>query len=382
MGARKILIVIPTYNNRLTLRDVAARSIASGYDVLVVDDGSTDGAPETIRDLGVHLVSFPVNRGKGEAIKAGAAWAGRNGFSHIITLDADGQHNPEEIPLFAERIAKNPLAVVLGTRDFESIDAPPVSSFGRKFSNFWVRFTSGLVASDSQSGFRAYPVFVLDSVKCFGSRYNFEVEILVRCCNSGVPVESVPIKVVYSEETKRGSHFRPFVDNTRISLTFTSLVIRNLFSVPYGCYTMSRERGTIRRISFFGLMKKLRIREVFVSAFIGGLWGTLPLIIFHKFLLSFFATRIRAAQPAFSAVTGNLILICGLPFVPFAALVAGHFALKGALLFPMLRPFWEYIPEYFAGAVLLSPIVGLAFLLGAGFFTALAGLKGKKHNGA
>jgi glycosyltransferase involved in cell wall biosynthesis len=381
MGGPKILIVIPTYNNARTLRDVAEKSLSTGYAVLVVNDGSTDGTPDAVKGLNIPLLSFPANRGKGAAIRRGAAWARENGYSHMITLDADGQHDPAEVPLFAKRITEHPMAVILGKRDFESGNAPPVSSFGRKFSNFWVRFTSGLEVSDSQSGYRAYPVMVVDSIGCFSRRYNYEVEILVRCRNAGVAIESVDIKAFYSQETKKGSHFRPFVDNARISVTFTALVARNCLSVPCRCYGRDGKTGGIGRISMAGLLKGMRWSEAFFSGFLGGLWGTLPFIVFHKFLLSFMMPRFRVTRPAFPAVTGNFILLCGLPFIPLISFFTGHLALNAANLFPMVRSFWDAIPEYFCGAVILSPLAGLFFALAACLLKALAGPGKEKADG-
>ncbi len=227
-----IAVVIPTFNNRLTLRPVAEKAVASGLPVLVVNDGSTDGGPGTLAGLAVARVDIPVNRGKGAAIVAGAAWAEEKGFTHIITLDADGQHDPADIPGFIEMIKKDPLSIVVGDRQFRA-SVPFSSRFGRKWSNMWLWITCGRSVRDSQSGFRGYPVAALRKVVCYGRRYDFEVEILVRSAWAGAGITSIPISVHYSAETKKASHFDPFMDNLRISRAYTRLVIRTLVPWPH-----------------------------------------------------------------------------------------------------------------------------------------------------
>jgi glycosyltransferase involved in cell wall biosynthesis len=229
----KIAIVIPTFNNRPTLRAVAEKAAETGLPVVVVNDGSVDGGPETLNALAaVARVDLPVNKGKGAAILAGAQWAGKNGFTHIITVDADGQHDPADIPGFVEAIEKNPASIVIGNRRFGTA-APLSSRFGRKWSNMWVWITCGRKVGDSQSGFRGYPVSTLLEVACSGRRYDFEVEILVRSAWAKVGIVSIPISVYYSDETKKASHFDPFMDNLRITKAYTRLVIRALIPWPH-----------------------------------------------------------------------------------------------------------------------------------------------------
>ncbi len=240
----KIAVVIPTFNNRGTLRAVAEKAIVSGLPVLVVNDGATDGGPETLEGLAVARVDFPANKGKGAAILAGAGWAEANGFTHLITIDADGQHDPADIPGFVEMIMKDPLSIVIGDRQFKET-VPLSSRFGRKWSNMWLWITCGWSVRDSQSGFRGYPVAALRKVVCFGRKYDFEVEILVRSAWAGVGLTSIPISVHYSDETRKGSHFDPFMDNLRISRAYTRLVIRTLVPWPHKALFCRENKGLI-----------------------------------------------------------------------------------------------------------------------------------------
>ena len=118
------LIVIPTYNNSTTLRRITEQAIDIGLDLLIVNDGSDDGGPETLEGLPVSIINFPENRGKGAAILAAAEWAERNSYNYIITIDADGQHDPGDVPRFLNILDKSPLSIIVGTRDFSESDVP------------------------------------------------------------------------------------------------------------------------------------------------------------------------------------------------------------------------------------------------------------------
>jgi glycosyltransferase involved in cell wall biosynthesis len=233
LNSPRTLLVIPVFNNGKTLRSVAERSLETGFDVLVVDDGSTDGGPDTISDLPVARCRLPVNRGKGAAILAGAALAKRSGHEAILTVDADGQHDPAEARRLWEAAAASWPVVVVGARRMEGADVPSSSVFGRSFSNFWVRLECGQSLPDSQSGYRLYPVDFLASGSFLSARYPFEVEVLVRAAWAGLQIVSVPVSVHYPPSAERVSHFRPFVDNLRLTALHTWLVTRSLLPWPH-----------------------------------------------------------------------------------------------------------------------------------------------------
>ncbi|MGZ8473872.1 MAG: glycosyltransferase family 2 protein, partial [Candidatus Deferrimicrobiaceae bacterium] len=139
----KTLLVIPVYNHAATLRDVALNGLAEGFPVLVVDDGSTDGGLDTVVDLPVARHRFPSNRGKGAAILAAAELAKRSGYDAIVTIDADGQHDPADARRLLETASASWPAVAIGARRMEDANVPRSSVFGRDFSNFWVRLECG-----------------------------------------------------------------------------------------------------------------------------------------------------------------------------------------------------------------------------------------------
>ena len=261
----KLACVIPHYNHSATLFDVAAGAKRHLADVRVVDDGST-GLPEDfearLEKLGVALIRHESNQGKGAALLTAARVLHHDGVTHMIVLDADGQHDPDDLPRFVTEIEKDPDSVVVGCRDFEHAENVPGSSrFGRKFSNFWCLLETGIKCSDTQSGFRAYPVVGLTSLNFSCRRYNFELEALVNLLWAGYALREIAIPVFYDIPGKRISHFDPWKDNLRLSLLHTALVTRRLMPWPHrrivnSSTTLSASRGNRFGIGFFQLLLK------------------------------------------------------------------------------------------------------------------------------
>ena len=214
----KVCIVIPAYNEARTVRDVASRALQQLADVVVVDDGSADGTAAALDGLPVTLISNPVNMGKGASLWRGFSAALAAGAEAVITLDADGQHRPEDIPRILAACAEHHGRIVIGARVQDKDRVPPLRRFANRFANFWVAWASGFPVSDSQSGFRLYPAAVLKHVKVFhgpGARFAFESEILIEAGRAGVRTVAVPIAAIYPAG-RRLSHYRAVVDTARI----------------------------------------------------------------------------------------------------------------------------------------------------------------------
>ena len=214
----KIVAVIPAYNEAATIREVATRALAQVADVIVVDDGSSDGTSAALQGLGVTVVSNPVNLGKGASLWRGFALALAEGADAVVTLDGDAQHRPEDIPCLVEAAAAQPGRIIIGARLWDKNKVPPLRYFGNRFANFWVAWAAGFPVADSQSGFRLYPASLLRSINVFhgaGARFAFESEILIEAGRAGVRTSAVPIAALYPPNA-RASHYRSAVDTARI----------------------------------------------------------------------------------------------------------------------------------------------------------------------
>ncbi len=219
-------VIIPTYNNELTLEKVIRGVMQFTSSVIVVNDGSTDNTRKILRDFPeITCLHYIRNQGKGFALRKGFREAVRLGFTHAITIDSDGQHLPVDLPKFFEQLEESPEALVIGARNMDQEGIPGGSSFGNKFSNFWTWVETGYRLPDTQSGFRLYPLEKIAGMRFWTRRFEFEVEVIVRAAWKGVPLKSVPVSVVYPPGRERVSHFRPFIDFTRISILNTCLVI-------------------------------------------------------------------------------------------------------------------------------------------------------------
>jgi predicted LPLAT superfamily acyltransferase/uncharacterized protein (DUF2062 family) len=230
----KFAIVIPVFNHSTTVIDIIQRCLSlTNFTIIVVDDGSSDSVekfyyksqPENPQ---LHFITHQKNQGKGVALLTATTFAIKKGFTHMITLDADGQHFPEDVEKLADAAFLNPWSVILGDRQMQTLNVPKSSVFGKAFSNFWVKYETDLKVSDSQSGFRIYPLFYLQQMPFFSRRYDFEVEVLTRMIWKGVEIVSVPIQVKYFPPEKRITHFHKIKDNLRLVVLNTILVTTSL----------------------------------------------------------------------------------------------------------------------------------------------------------
>ncbi|MCL2132041.1 MAG: glycosyltransferase family 2 protein [Lentimicrobiaceae bacterium] len=233
MNYQDICVVIPTYNNEKTLAAVIDSVLEYTVAVVVVNDGSTDLTYSILDSYKekIRLVSYPENKGKGYALKCGFDCAEKMGCKYVLTLDSDGQHFAEDIPLFVEMNKKHPDALIVGNRNLTQDNMPKKNTFANRFSNFWFALQTGTQLPDTQTGYRLYPLEKMKKLRPLTSRYEAELEMLVRCAWRGIKLISIPIQVYYPPENERISHFRPGVDFLRISLLNSLFVF---LAVIYG----------------------------------------------------------------------------------------------------------------------------------------------------
>lgn len=229
----RFAFIIPVYNHALMIEQVAQKAQVLGYPVFVVDDGSTDETTRCLAEIkGIRLLRHEQNEGKGAAIMTGFAAAAALA-DYVITIDADGQHYPEDALKLIAAIPEKERPLIVGAR--EGMDAvsgahiPWTSRFGRKFSNFWVWAAGGPKLSDSQSGMRLYPLPESLHLNVQARRFQFEVEILALAKRRGIPILETPVRVIYQVGQARVSHFRPFIDFWRNAKTFTRLIFTRPF---------------------------------------------------------------------------------------------------------------------------------------------------------
>lgn len=227
----RFAFVIPVYNHARNLRSVMLAALESGAPVIVVDDGSTDGTTDVLAEpTAAMVVRHETNRGKGAAILTGLETASRPPVCarFVVTVDADGQHRPDDArrllaALWAET-APRPRLVLGSRRGMVGHAVPWSSRMGRGFSGFWVWASGGPALSDSQTGFRVYPVPETLALPTRARRFQFEVEVLVHARRAGIPICEVPVGVDYAPPGGRVSHFHPWRDFGRNAATFTRLI--------------------------------------------------------------------------------------------------------------------------------------------------------------
>ena len=348
-------VLVPTYNNAGTLETVLNKILAYTGLIIVVNDGSTDSTSDVLtRFPSIVTVSYPVNKGKGWALRTGFKKALELGYTHVISIDSDGQHFPDDLFLFIDALEKDPKALVIGKRNMEQANIPGKSSFGNKFSNFWFWFETGLRMDDTQSGYRLYPVKALESITFFTRKFEFEVEVIVRAAWKGIPVKHVDVKVHYDEKGKRISHFRPFRDFSRISVLNTVLVTITLLYI--------KPRDFFR--SMFNPDQQGSNTLKAISVGFGVFMGIIPIWGFQLVIAIALAILLRLNK-ALVIIAANISIPPMIPFILYGsfkmgALLMGDNAVsisfsKGIQLADMKQHFIQYV----WGASVLAIIAGV-----------------------
>lgn len=366
-----IWVAVPVYNNPGTLRDVVQRCLEICPRVVVVDDGSTSGdTSELLAGMPVTVLRHERNLGKGAALQTALRHVAARHAQWMVTVDADGQHDPADLRRFLPLMRAHPDSIIIGARDFKLANVPASSRFGRRFSNFWIRLETGVSVDDSQSGFRAYPVELLTRLPLHGKFYDFEVEVLVRAAWAGLKLLSVPITVWYPPAEERVSSFDKRRDNRRISLMHARLIGRRLAPWPVrrlvkrDYFTIWQILRSPRRCFLLLLRENSTPAGLAVSAGVGILLGTLPLIAMHSIAIVYVTARLNLNKlMALSSQT-----LCIPPFVPLLCIEVGHFLHYGRWL-PLhtpqdllIDPHWHLL-HWLIGSLLLAPILGTLGLL-------------------
>ncbi|QRR00927.1 DUF2062 domain-containing protein [Dyadobacter sandarakinus] len=365
-------IVIPTYNNEATIRRVIDEALkyADGQDIVVVNDGSTDGTLLILSTYGVKIrvLHNVENRGKGYSLRRGFKEALILGYENVITIDSDGQHLPSDIPVFVEAAAAHPGAVIMGSRNMEQEGVPGRSSFGNKFSNFWFKVETGITLPDTQTGFRLYPLGPLRKTRLFTTKFETEIEVIVKLAWKDVPIIPVNIHVIY-DKNERVSHFRPIRDFTRISILNTWLVTLTLLY-----YLPKRMLGTVKKKGLWRMIRDEAAKpgetslSKALSIGFGFFMGILPIWGFQLLVGIPLAIFFRMNKVLFLAAANISIPPC-IPMIIFASYQFGRLfydtgAAPSSARNLTLQSIHLNFVQYVVGGTLLAFAAGIAgFLL-------------------
>lgn len=366
---QSICVIIPTYNNEKTLRRVINGVLLFTDQIIIVNDGSTDTTKSILKDYQeLTQIHFDKNKGKGMALRAGFSEAKRLGFLHAITIDSDGQHFPDNLPLFEKEILESEHSVLLiGSRNMTQENVPKKSSFGNKFSNFWFWFETGTTLTDTQSGFRSYPLMQIPN-RFFTPKFEFEIEVIVRSSWKGIEVKNIPIDVLY-DPTERVSHFRPFKDFTRISVLNTVLVtIALLYIKPRDFVRKFKKKSFKQFIKEDVLASNDSIEVKALSIALGTFIGIAPLWGFQTFLSIFLAVVFRLNK-VLSFVFSNVSIPPMIPLIVYLSLKTGGIFVKQKVDFVFS---WDAVSMDFIQIHLLQYIIGSLVL--ASFTSILFGI--------
>lgn len=365
-------MVIPTYNNQRTLKQVIEGVLNYTKHLIVVNDGSTDTTKAILQTYPeIQQLHLEKNQGKGKALRLGFKQAHALGYRFAITIDSDGQHFPEDIPVFVNTLEQenNDKLLLIGARNMTQEGVPKKSSFGNNFSNFWYKVETGLKLSDTQSGYRLYPVHFLKDMKFYTKKFEFEIEVIVRAAWKGISVKNIPIQIHYDLED-RVSHFRPIKDFTRISVLNTCLVAIAFFYIkPLNFFRNLKRKGLKRFITEDFLHNHDSPRKKALSIALGVFIGLSPLWGFHTVLVIFLAILFNLNK-AIAFAFSNVSIPPLIPFVLYASTLMGNFVLGEHMEYSLSDfsrnfEFFKNLRTYIIGSFSLAFLTAICFgLLG------------------
>lgn len=380
-----IVVIIPTYNNEKTLLSVIEGVKKYSNDIIVVNDGSTDSTSQLLDEIpNIKVLTHSVNKGKGKALKTGLREAVKMGFHYALTIDSDGQHYPEDIPVFVENIKKEEDALLIGARSFETDNMPGKNSFANKFSNFWFRVETGIKLEDTQSGYRLYPLNRIGSLKYYTSKYEFELAIIVFTAWKNIPVKNVPIRVYYPPKKERISHFRPFKDFTRITLLNIVLVtIALLWFWPFKFF-----RGLTRENIRNFINKEIKEskesnKKIIFSVMLGIFTGIIP-IWGYQMIVTVFLAHFMKLNKVISLIASNISIPPVMPMLLYGSYLTGCYVTDNRVDFTLsdisLDNLQSVLRQYIVGSIIFAAFCSLVIGSITGCLLMIFGRNRKKES--
>lgn len=360
-------VIIPTYNNARTLKRVLDGVLEQAPldRIIVINDGSTDDTPKILEDYQdrMTILQNAQNSGKGYSLRKGFKEAIRRNFEYAITIDSDGQHFPSDIPTLLKAIQETPDTVLMGTRNMGQEGVPQKSSFGNKFSNFWFLVETGIKLPDTQTGYRVYPLKSMRKMRFFTTKFELEIEVIVRLAWKGVKFRSIPVEVKYDPE-ERVSHFRPGRDFFRISVLNTVLVLGALlYYYPKRFFS----RDTLRVIRHEAVKPEESNLSKSLSLAFGVFMGIIPIWGFQLLIGIPLAVLFRMNKVLFIAAA-NISIPPMIPFIVYGSLLVGQQFTDGYVNADQIFTFTsdaitENLRQYLIGACILAAMAFVVVFL-------------------
>lgn len=373
----KTCVIIPTYNNDQTLGEVVSDVLSYTKNIIVVNDGSTDQTADILQsfesEIAIH--HLPENSGKGVALRKGFNLAMEQGYERAITIDSDGQHKASDLPNFINALEEHPDAMIVGARNMGQDNVPGTSSFGHKFSNFWYKVMTGRQLPDTQSGYRLYPLTRMQKMRFYTTKYELEMESLVRLSWLDISVLAVPIDVYYPPEEERVTHFRKIPDFTRISILNTVMVIIALLYVRPKLFLKNLKKKSARDFFRQYILNSEETNAQLTFAVMLGLFiGVTPFWGYQIMLIIFFCVLLKLNK-VIALVAGHISIPPMIPVILYASYWLGGLLLygKGGGNSPLFASkmtltdvkdnLLQYVVGSFALGIVLAAVVGLIFYI-------------------
>ena len=367
-------VILPTYNNELTLCRVIDGVLNYTNNIIVINDGSTDNTSLLLENYpNIEIIHKPKNTGKGSTLKMGFQRSTSLGFEYAITLDTDGQHYPDDIPNFVNSLYEslNKNILIIGDSNMNNADVFAQSAKGNRVSTFWMYTTTGLRLNDSQSGFRLYPVKEMHTIRFLNStkKFEFEIEAIVKSFWSGIDIKHVPINVLYDPE-ERVSHFRPFRDISRMVVLYTwFLLVRVFYITPRNLFRKFKKKGFKRFIVEDLIRHQDSSKKKALSIALGVFIGLSPLWGFQTIIVLFLALLFRLNK----FISFSFSNISFPPLIPFVILISFKvgdlfFGTETNYSIDSIKENFQltnHLKTYLVGSVIFSTLAAFAFgLLG------------------
>ncbi|HEU6449192.1 MAG TPA: DUF2062 domain-containing protein [Verrucomicrobiae bacterium] len=340
----KYCVLIPCFNHSNTVAAVA-RDAQPFAPVIVVDDGSTQPLPEL---PGCEIIRLEKNSGKGAALRVGFRRAMERGFTHAITMDADGQHFAEDLPGIISAAQSQPEALIVGIRDIRKAGAVWHRQISNAVSNFWFRVETRVPLRDTQCGFRCYSLALAERLKTKSGRYAFELEFMVRASWIGTPLVPAPVKCTYASGN-RNSHFRPVVDLARITRMNFVLVVQSLLLPRHlrALWSLGQKESWRDMLRDFFSENSHDPLRLALAVGVGLFCGIAPIWGFQMVATIGISHWLRLNK-AIALIASNISIPPVVPFVLYGELVLGRWMMTGKsdVDFSVREMTWAHVREY------------------------------------